>query len=133
MWDQLRNLNNSHQELLNNNLGQLSSELSRIADGMRANYVRIGEERKVDSACWLAARTLQYHVTTNSEYTSRDDALRHVFKLIHAVNKTIDSDSDVVRLKEKIENSVAASLGEEKKEELHKEKVYLSKPEDVDF
>lgn len=133
MWDHLRKLNEAHQSLLNNNLSQLSSELIRIADGMRANYISIGEERKVDSACWIAARTLQYHVTTNTEYTSRDDALRHVFKLIHTVNKTIDNDSDVIRLKANIENRVTEKLGDAKAKELHKEKTYLSLPEDADF
>ncbi|KAH8702707.1 hypothetical protein GQ44DRAFT_778542 [Phaeosphaeriaceae sp. PMI808] len=133
MWDHLRNLNSEHQSLLNNNLSNLSAELTRIADGMRANYIIIGEDRKVDSKCWLAVRTLQYHVTTNNEYTSRDDALRHVFKLIHIDNKTIDSDSDVIRLKASIEQLVAEKLGDAKAEELHKEKAYLAIPEDMDF
>ncbi|KAF1945148.1 hypothetical protein EJ02DRAFT_451714 [Clathrospora elynae] len=133
MWDQLRNLNNDSQSMLNNDVGQLSSQLSSIADRMRTNYNKIGEDRRADRLCWMAARSLQYHVSTNTEYTSRDDALRHVFKLVHTENKTIDSDSDVAALKERIENSVRDKLGTEKAEELHKAKVFLAMPEDVDL
>jgi methionyl-tRNA synthetase len=133
MWDQLRRLNDDLSPLLNNDLGKLSSRLSSLADQMRANYVKVGEGRKIDQECWIAARALQYHVTTNSKYTSRDDALRHVTKLIHTVNKTIDSDSDVASLKELMEDKIQQKLGAEKAAELHKERVYLAKPEDVDF
>jgi hypothetical protein len=39
----------------------------------------------------------------------------------------------VIRLKANIEDIVAAKLGEEKKEQLHKEKMYVSVEEEVDF
>ncbi|KAJ4348638.1 uncharacterized protein N0V89_010016 [Didymosphaeria variabile] len=133
MWDHLRKLKDEHRSLLDNNLGQLCSELTILVDGMRANYANIGASRKVDRECWLAARLLQYHVTTNNEYTSRDDALRHVFKLVHTVNDSIDSDDDVIRLKGVIENNVRQTLGDTKAEELHREKVFLSNPDEVDF
>jgi hypothetical protein len=133
MWDQLRSLNNNTQSLHNHALDQLLSHLSSIADKMRGNYDKIGEDRKIDRECWMAAMSLQYHVATNTVWTSRDDALRHVVKLVHTVNKTIDSDSDVVRLKEGIESKVREKLGAEKADELNGEKVFLTKPEDVDF
>lgn len=133
MWDHLRRLNDEHRSLLDNNLGQLSAEITNLVDGMRENYTKIGASRKVDRECWVAARSLQYHVATNNEYTSRDDALRHVFKLIHTVNDSIDSDEDVIRLKASIEGSVREHLGEDKAKELHVEKIFVSKPDEADF
>ncbi|KAG8627216.1 hypothetical protein KVT40_004699 [Elsinoe batatas] len=124
IWDHLRNLHSQHQALLYSDLSQLASELTVLADGMRTNYAKIGDSRKVDRECWIAARSLQYHVTTNNEYTSRDDALRHVFKLIDTVNVSIDSDEDVIRLKAAIERSVLESLGRAKADELRREKSF---------
>ncbi|KAL1602510.1 hypothetical protein SLS60_005926 [Paraconiothyrium brasiliense] len=133
IWDHLRKLKDEHRSLLDSNLNQLCSELAVLVDGMRTNYANIGASRKVDRECWLAARLLQYHVTTNNEYTSRDDALRHLFRLIHTPNDSIDSDEDVIRLKGAIEHIVSQTLGEVKAEELHSEKKFLSNPDEVDF
>jgi hypothetical protein len=119
--------------LLGNNLNQLSSDLTSLADGMRASYIKVGERRKVDRRCWFAARSLQYHVETNNEYTSRDEALRHVFQLLHTVNDSIDSDEDVVRLKATIERNVDEHLEKVKAEELHKAKAFIPVPGDLDF
>lgn len=100
---------------------------------MRANFKNIDVIRRIDKDCWTAARTLEYHVETNTEYTSRDDALRHVIKLLHTANKTIDEDNTVKTLKEGIEKTLEEKLGAAKAEELHQEKKFLAVPEDMDF
>ncbi|CAM1503210.1 Fc.00g079860.m01.CDS01 [Cosmosporella sp. VM-42] len=132
-WDQLRRIRDSFQYLSNCDLDSLMRNLGDLADEMRVNYKTIIDTRQTDNGCWVSTRTLQYHVTTNTEYTSRDDALRHVLKLLHTVNKTIDDDKHVEAFKEGIETAVREKLGTEKAEELHQEKRFLAKPEDLDF
>ncbi|KAI0015036.1 hypothetical protein F4780DRAFT_128640 [Xylariomycetidae sp. FL0641] len=135
-WANKENLRSLHQRLqpvLGNDLEGLVRNLGRLADQMRANYAKIGEDRTVDNDCWIAARTLQYHVATNTEYTNRDDALRHVLKLLSTANKTIAADSDVARLKQGMKKQIQDKLGVAKAAELEQEKTFLAKPEDVDF
>lgn len=111
----------------------LVKRLGEMADRVRLSYSDIGIDRKIDNDCWIAARTLQYHVTTNTEYTSRDDALRHVIKLLHTANTTIDGDSDVAQCKDRMKKLIQDKLGADVAAMLEGEKVYLTKPEDVDF
>ncbi len=133
VWDRLRNLHAEYQPLISSDLDVLVKNLEDMADKARVSYTEIGEGRKIDDKCWIAVRTLQYHVTTNNEYTSRDDALRHVLKLLHTVNQTIDSDSDVALSKQRIEDMIQEKLGADMLAALEREKAYLMKPEDVDF
>jgi methionyl-tRNA synthetase len=133
VWELLCNLHDNFRASLTDDLPKIINKLEELADKMRANYLKVVEIRKVDTNCWIAARTLLYHVATNTEFTSRDDALRHVIKLLQTTNKTIDADADVVRLKEEMERKITEKLGEEKAAELHREKTYLAKPNDVDF
>lgn len=133
MFAHLQALASIFQELLGSRIVALIQNLNDLADGMRANYRNIDMIRRTDKDCWIAARTLEYHVETNTEYTTRDDALRHVIKLLHTANKTIDEDHTVQSLKEVIENTLEEKLGATKAQELHQEKKFLAKPEDVDF
>lgn len=133
VWDRLRKLQSGFQPLLSSDLDKLITALADMADEVRVSYINIGEDRKMDNECWTAARTLQYHVTTNTEFTSRDDALRHVIKLLHTANQTIDSDSDVILSKQRMEEMIQEKLGADVAATLAQEKTYLMKPEDVDF
>ncbi|CZR46088.1 uncharacterized protein FPRO_11535 [Fusarium proliferatum ET1] len=132
-WDRLRNLRSEFQSLPNSDTDSLINTLESLSKDMKANYEKIGLTRKTDNDCWVASRSLQYHVTTQTEYTSRDDALRHVIKLLHTVNKTIDDDVHVQGFKDTIEANLRARLGEEKAKELHQEKKFLPLPDDLDM
>jgi Arc/MetJ-type ribon-helix-helix transcriptional regulator len=133
VFESLQALVSVLQDLAAFRTDSLLENLSNLADGMRANFKNIDVIRRVDKDCWAAARTLEYHVETNTEYTSRDDALRHVIKLLHTANKTIDEDNTVKSLKEAIEQTLVDKLGAAKAEELHQEKKFLAVPEDMDF
>ncbi|KAF5671435.1 hypothetical protein FHETE_4145 [Fusarium heterosporum] len=132
-WDRLKNIRSQFWSLPNTDTDSLINTLQSLSRDMQANYEKIGLARNTDKDCWVAARSLQYHVTTQTEYTSRDDALRHVFKLLHTINKTIDDDAHVKVFKETIEANIRGKLGEDKAEELHQEKKFLPLPEDLDF
>lgn len=133
VFERLLALTSILANLLRLSIGDLVKKLDDLADGMRANYRNIDMIRRADNDCWTAARTLEYHVETNTEYTSRDDALRHIIKLLHTANKTIDEDNTVKSLKEAIESTLEEKLGAAKAQELHQEKKFLAKLEDVDF
>ena len=134
-WEQWNQLKRSFAMLddLDGRMSNVLGDLDRISEEMRTVYAQLGEDRKTEEKCWIAVRTLQYHVSTNGEGTSRDDALRHVIKLTHTADKLIDDDSDVVRIKASINQTIKNALGEEKAAALEREKVHLAEPEDADF
>ena len=134
-WEQWNQLNQLPGKLehINRNMSKILSDLDRITEEMRTVYAKLGEDRKIEEKCWIAVRTLQHHVSTNGEGTCRDDALRHVIKLTHTADKLIDDDSDVIRIKASIHQTIKDALGEEKAAALEREKVHLAEPEDVDL
>lgn len=132
-WDRLRNLKGESWGLFNCDTENLVNTLESLAKDMKSNYEKVGLARKSDNDCWVAARVLQYHVTTQTEYTSRDDALRHVIKLLHTINKTIDDDVHVKAFKDAIEANIQGKLGEDKAKDLHQEKTFLALPDGLDI
>lgn len=132
-WNDLRNLKSDFASLWECRADNLANALGSLVNDTKSNYEKIGMARSVDNDCWIAARALQYHVTTQTVYTSRDDALRHVLKLLHTIDKTIDEDADVKACKDVIEASIMGKLGPDKVKELLQEKKFLELPDEVDI
>ncbi|KAI9655262.1 MAG: hypothetical protein M1829_000675 [Trizodia sp. TS-e1964] len=132
-WDKLRQLHSNFSGMFASRLDELVQSLENKAEEVGKSYIAIGEDRKIDNECWIAARTLQYHVTATTEFISRDDALRHVIKLLGTASQLIDSDSDVARCKQRIRSTLLETLGKDGLATLEREKAYLAQPADADF
>ena len=131
-WNQLNQLAGRLNEI-DRSMSGILGDLDRISEEMRTVYAQLGEDRKIEEKCWIAVRTLQHHVSTNGEDTSRDDALRHVIKLTHTADQLIDKDSDVIRIKASIHQTIKDALGAEKAAALEREKMHLAEPENFDI